>query len=57
MKKYDWKQDYKELCKDCLYYGYGWGFIRKQYPQWIVEYGEEQCKTIYDSAHRAMCRF
>lgn len=57
MKQYDWKRDYKELCMDCLYYGYGWNFIRNQYPHWIEEYGEAQCKAIYDSAHRAMCRF
>ena len=51
----DVKKNFYELCIDCLYYGYFWGFIKKQYKDtFIATLGENEAKKIYDRALKKM---
>jgi hypothetical protein len=44
-----WQRNFFSNCCDDLYYGYFWEWIKKHDP-FVKEYGEDECKKVYDVA-------
>lgn len=44
---------FKNLCFDCLYYGYGWIFIKNNYlKNW--DFTEDEAKKLYNEVLKNM---
>jgi hypothetical protein len=52
-KEGTWERDFFSNCCDDLYYGYGWGWI-KDNDDFVKEYGEDECKKVFDVAYNFM---